>query len=77
MQAKPIGDPAVKKAMKRYQEKFGRKFPIDWIDRDYATGKEAVEHIESFISSGKGVDSGDLIDTERIYGKKIDLSEYL
>jgi len=77
MMPKPIGFPVVQEAMERYRKYFGKEFPIDWIDKDYPSPEIAVQHIESFISSGEPVQAEDLIDTEKVFGKKIDLSEYL
>ena len=73
----PIGDKKVKAAMSRYRDRYGKEFPIDFIDAEIFTAEDAVEVIEGIVKRGKPVRADELVDTEKIYGKKIDLSEYL
>ncbi len=74
---KPLGDPAVKNAMASYKKRFGKAFPIDWVNVDYFSPEEAVADIRKYIDSGVPVSRSDLVDTKAIFGREIDLSEYL
>jgi len=73
----PIGDKKVKTAMSRYRDRYGKKFPIDFIDVEIFTPEDAVTVIEGIINRGEPIRVDELVDTEKIYGRKIDLSEYL
>ena len=73
----PIGDEKVQTAMKGYRDRYGKEFPIDFIDVEIFAPEDAVAVIEDIIRRGEPVRADELINTEKIYGEKVDLSEYL
>ena len=77
MRPVPLDDERVLDAMNRYRKKYGKPFPLEWVDVDFFTGEDAVRTIEGFISRGTPVSAKELIDTKRIFGKEIDLKEFL
>lgn len=77
MMPRPVGDEKVQAAMRAYEEKYDKEFPIDFRDMDYPTAEIAVADIMSFVDRGTPIKASELVDTEKIFGEEIDLSEYL
>lgn len=77
MRPVPLGDATVQEYMQRYQDHYGKPFPLDWMKADFSSGEDAWRLIKRIIERGEPVRSDELVDTKLIYGKKIDLSEYL
>lgn len=77
MRAVPLNDEGVLDAMNRYRKKYGKPFPLGWVDVDFFTGEDAVRTIEGFISRGTPVTAEEVIDTKLIFGEEIDLKEFL
>lgn len=77
MRPVPLNDEGVLDAMNRYRKKYGKPFPLDWVDVEFFTPEDAVGTIEGFISRGTPVTAKELIDTKRIFGEEIDLKEFL
>ncbi len=77
MMPRPVGDDKVQAAMRTYKEKYDKEFPIDFRDMDYPTADIAVADIMSFVDRGTPIMASELVDTEKIFGEGIDLSEYL
>lgn len=77
MRPVPLGDKAVQEYMALYQERYGKPFPLEWMNADIVSGEDVCALILSIIERGEPVREDELVDTELIYGEKIDLSEYL